>query len=112
VHTPVPGAAPSHQLTADAIAKAVATAREAAARTASYQAGSAPAQPDACIARHTDAVGQAPWHAGAQGACHRDTSAAKMSAEDARRVAQQAAQRVAHLARGPADPNEWAWSKK
>ena len=127
-------------LPADAIAKAVATAKEAAARIAAQRAD----QPDPTLqssqhdssrqlsGHHAARAALGPSHApihsvlpangmhaqgyaanGNAGGSAGGSSAAKMTAEEARQVAQQAAARVAQLARGAGTAqDEWAWSKQ
>jgi hypothetical protein len=124
-------------LPADAVAKAIATAKEAAARIAASRPGAAVQQQvDPFIhappsEQHgTAAAGQQPdigqgnsGRAAPVGLWHHNSGYAnpslepaiqggKMTAEEARRVAQQAAQRVAQLARSCAgNVDDWAWSK-
>ena len=124
-----PAAAPP--LPADAIAKAVATAKEAAARIAASRAGASSHEPRwggaAATSEHANGVSFVPppdagvqaSHFGAgtpagQGfAAPSAGGAPKMTPEEARRVAQQAAQRVSQFARGgQGGGEEWAWSKQ
>jgi hypothetical protein len=127
---PHASAAAPAQLPADAISKAVATAKEAAARIAAQRGGAGAAESFAQPMRAQPSAAQAPQaQMGFSGPGRSDApvpgaptatsgaggagGAPRMTAEEARQVAQQAAQRVAQLARGDAaQAEDWAWSKQ
>ena len=114
-----PAAAPGETLTADAIAQAVATAKEAAARIARSSAGGAGAPAGMNAAAQPGVWGVPPDGQGVAAASIAQPAAAphgaagaRLTAEEARRIAQQAAARVTQMARGPGNPDDWAWGKQ